>query len=69
MKLWEGLNSMSGKFLPLFLYLIIQILALLMALKFLSRIFWIMIFTKGISQENIWENAEEFIQTHYEPDE
>ena len=28
-----------------------------------------MIFTKGISQENIQENAEEFIQTHYEPDE
>ena len=28
-----------------------------------------MIFTKDISQENIWENADEFIQTHYEPDE
>ena len=28
-----------------------------------------MIFTWGFSQENLWESAEEFIQTHYEPDE
>ena len=28
-----------------------------------------MISTWGFPQEKIWENAEEFIQIHYEPDE
>ena len=27
-----------------------------------------MISTWGFPQEKIWENAEEFIQTHFEPD-
>ena len=40
-----------------------------MVLKSLFKLLWLSLLTITFSQENIWENAEDFIQSYFEPEE
>ena len=40
-----------------------------MVLKSPFKLLWLSLLTITFSQENIWENAEDFIQSYFEPEE
>ena len=40
-----------------------------MVLKSSFKFFWLFFLSLPFSQENIWENAEDFIQSYFEPEE
>ena len=40
-----------------------------MVLKSYFKFFWLIFLSLPFSQENIWENAEDFIQSYFEPEE
>ena len=40
-----------------------------MVLKSSFKFFWLIFLSLTFSQENIWENAEDFIQSYFEPEE
>ena len=52
-----------------YLFSITLILESLMVLKSSFKFFWLIFLSLPFSQENIWENAEDFIQSYFEPEE